>query len=225
MAKKTVYQPLLKQIGVKCDIVDYEYFPGFALSQKQKCIKSLHKAAETEGISNILEVSSKSTEMIGVSLSAFNLCLNIQGKSYSVEQLFQASKVFEKGGPFLDLLDVSSREAKTDERIKTSGNIIAFRLLNNDFPIEPKTFFYDWLYTSALLQNKDLLKRVLLYNAFTDIEFNEKKSLNCQAYSLALFCSICKNTKEFADKEMISKEEFFKLCQDEYNSRWQMMNE
>lgn len=221
MAKKTVYQPLSDKIGVKCSLIEYKYYSGFALSQKQKCIQSLHEAANKVGITQILEVSSKSTEIVGVSLSAFNLCMNVLGGKYTVEQLFQSSKVFEKGGPFTDLLNVTSKEAKTDERLKSSGNIIAFKLLDNKFPIEPKTYFYDWLYATALLQNKEILKKALDFQAFTDIEFNEKKSLNCQAYSLALFCSICKNHREFvADKEIIPKEEFLELCQDEYNSRW-----
>lgn len=176
MAQKTVYQPLLNEIGVKRTLVEYEYFSGFALSQKQKCISSLHKAAEKENITNILEVSSKSPNPIGVNLSAFNLSININNTLFCVEQVFQASKVFEKGGPYTDLLTVSSREAKRDPRLKESGNIIAFNVMGKDFPTEPKTFFYDWLYSNALLQNKDILKKALEYNAFTDIEFNEKKS-------------------------------------------------
>ena len=147
MAQKTVYQPLLNEIGVKRTLVEYEYFSGFALSQKQKCISSLHKAAEKENITNILEVSSKSPNPIGVNLSAFNLSININNTLFCVEQVFQASKVFEKGGPYTDLLTVSSREAKRDSRLKESGNIIAFKIIDKDFPTEPKTFFYDWLYS------------------------------------------------------------------------------
>ena len=220
MAKKTVYQPLSDKIGVKCTLIEYKYFSGFALSQKQKCIQSLHDAANKEGITQILEVSSKSKENIGVNLSAFNLYMNVQGKKYSVEQLFQSSKVFEKGGPFTDLLNVSSKEAKTDARLKTSGNIIAFKLLNNIFPIEPKTYFYDWLYASALLQNKSILNIALKYHAFTDIEFNEKKSINCQAYSLALCCSILQNKPEVINNDTFDKDIFYNFCINEYKSRW-----
>lgn len=220
MAQKTVYQPLINEIGVKRTLVEYEYFSGFALSQKQKCIKSLHQAASLKGIQSILEVSSKSTESLGISLSAFNLSLQVNEKNYCVEQLFQASKVFETGGPYTDLLKVSSREAKTDTRLKESGNIIAFNILGTNFPIEPKTFFYDWLYFSALLQNKDLFENALLYEAFTDIEFNEKKSINCQAYSLALGCSIIKNSNNLLNSETINRDDFLKLCASEYKNRW-----
>jgi hypothetical protein len=40
--------------------VEFEWFAGMATSQKQKSINSLHKNAESEGILNILEVSTKS---------------------------------------------------------------------------------------------------------------------------------------------------------------------
>ena len=220
MAQKTVYQPLTNEIGVKRTLIEYEYFSGFALAQKQKCISSLHKAAEKKGIKNILEISSKSPSPIGISLSAFNLSLKIDNTDFCVEQLFQASKVFERGGPYTDLLKVSSREAKRDQRLKESGNIIAFNIMGKDFSTEPKTLFYDWLYSNALLQNKNLLLKALEYNAFTDIEFNEKKSINCQAYSLALFCSIIKNNNKIIDSNNISKEEFFEICQKEYTIRW-----
>lgn len=40
--------------------------------------------------------------------------------------------------------------------------------------------------------HKNLHNDLLNYNAFTDIEFNPKKSLNCQAYSVAMFVSIYK---------------------------------
>lgn len=48
------------------------------------------------------------------------------GEGFSVESAFQAGKIFEKGGPYIDLLGVSSKIAKRDERLKNSGRIIAF---------------------------------------------------------------------------------------------------
>ena len=216
MAKKTIYQPRKDSIGVYRIVVEYEYFPGFALSQKQKCIKSLHDTAcRKYGISNILEVSTKSCSDCGTSLSAFNLSYN----NYSVEQLFQAGKIFENGGPYLDLLDKTSKEAKTDPRLKSSGKIIGFRLKDINFPTEPKTFFYDWLYSNALLQNKDIFKEALKFEAFSDIEFNEKKSLNCQAYSLALVCSMIKKQPAIIERMYIDKEDFLNLCLNEYMTR------
>src|SRR6266540_296198 len=134
----------------------------------------------------VLEVSSKSEDPLGVSLSAFNLTLRIGGsRRMSVESAYQGSKVFEKGGPFHELYDAPSREAKKEERLRGSGRLIAFNLLGEVWPIEPVTAFYEWLYITALLQNPDLSERVVVYKAFSDIAFNPKRSLNCQARAAA----------------------------------------
>jgi hypothetical protein len=173
--------------------VDFEWFPGLSASQKRRSVASLHAAArERTGIRRILEVSSKSEDRLGVALSAFNLLLAAPGlpRRMSVECAFQGSKVFEGGGPFTEIFAMSSREAKGDDRLRTSGRLVGFRFLDSDWPQEPKTAFYDWLYISALLQNPDLAEGAAAYSAFTDIEFNPRKSLNCQAHSVALYVSL-----------------------------------
>ena len=67
------------------------------------------------------------------------------------------------------------------------------------FPLEPKTYFYNWLYINALMRNKKLIQEILDYgyNAFTDIEYNPKKSINCQAQALAIGISLIKNKQIF----------------------------
>jgi len=195
MANRPVYMPKLDSIGVVVKDVDFTWFPGMSKSQKQKSIQSLHKAANELGMSTILEISSKSEEDIGVSLSAFNLMIKTkQSKSFSVETAFQSSKVFEKGGPYIDLLDKTSKEAKKDIRLKESGNLINFLFFKESFPLKPRTYFYDWLYINALHQSKELSKNITSFNGFTDIEFNPKKSINCQAYSAALYVSMFHNS-------------------------------
>ena len=52
--------------------------------------------------------------------------------------------------------------------------------------------FYTWIYLKSLEQKKELFNNLKFYNIFTDIEFNPKKSINCQAYSAALFISLLK---------------------------------
>lgn len=49
------------------------------------------------------------------------------------------------------------------------------------------TLFYDWLYITALHQNRKLSDQILAYDGFTDIAFNPLKSWNCQARSAALY--------------------------------------
>jgi hypothetical protein len=193
MAKRPVYIPQKTgKPGVSEADVEFHWFPGMSKSQKQKSITSLHEAAAERNIAPILEISSKSENESGVSLSAFNLLITTkkQKKTFSVESAFQSSKVFQRGGAYIDLLDKTSREAKQDVRLKESGNLTKFVFFNQEFPLKPRTFFYDWLYINALNQNETLADQMLKYSGFTDIEFNPKRSINCQAYSAALFVSL-----------------------------------
>ena len=177
----------------KEDNCEFTFYTGFALSQKQKSIESLHKQIlKKYSNAKILEVSRKSENPLGIALSAFNLTLPINNNEYPVENIFQSSKVFSNGGPYQDLLYVHPREAKRDERLKNSGKLISFELNSNIWEIEPKTLFYDWLYTHALYRNKRLTNEIIQYDTFTDIEFNPNKSFNCQARSVAIFVSLYK---------------------------------
>ena len=197
MAKRPIFTPNFNGFPY-VDTVDIEFkwHPGFAKSQLQKSIASLHAAAEKlNKISPILEISSKSTSRLGVSLSAFNLSLKtLSGQKMSVECAYQGSKVFENGGPYHELYSVSSLEAKTDDRLSNSGNLVAFNFCGEDFPTEPKTAFYDWLYMTGLYQKKrDFIKKLEVFQGFSDIVFNPNRSINCQARAAALFVSLSKN--------------------------------
>jgi hypothetical protein len=172
--------------------LDFDWYPGFAKNQAQKSIASLHAAAREKGLSPVLEISSKSDTALGVTLSAFNLTLQLGDRTMSVEVAFQGSKVFEHGGPFHDLYNVSSRDAKTDDRIRSSGQLVGFNLLGDEWPTEPQTCFYDWLYITALSQHAEAVREVGGFKAFSDIAFNPKKSLNCQARSAAVFVALSK---------------------------------
>ena len=109
----------------------------------------------------------------------------------SVECAYQGSKVFEGGGPYHDLYAVSSREAKKDPRLRNSGEVIAFDFLGESFPIEPQTAFYNWLYITALSQMDSRLEKELEeFEGFSDIAFNPKHSINCQARAVAVFVAL-----------------------------------
>lgn len=178
---------------------DFDWSGGFAVSQKQKNIAALHDAIMKKYGENALEISTKSLDEIGRSLSAFNLKLD----GVLLECVFQSSKVFEKGGPFRDLLDMSPKEAKRNERLKSSGKLIAFDFDSQRWELEPKTAFYDYIYVKSALSTftAEQLKETLdKYIWFTDIEFNPNKSINSQARSVALLKSIIINeAKSVAD--------------------------
>jgi len=193
MAKR-MYFTLSKDLIYEEKFVEFKFYNGFAVSQKQKSIDSLHEAIlDSDSNANILEVSSKSKNELGIKLSAFNLKLKIKGKLISVENIFQSSKIFEHGGPYKDLLYVTPIEAKKDERIRNSGDIIGFEFNNKNYPIEPKTLFYDWIYCNTLNLQPEIVKELTQYNTFTVIEFNHEKSINCQARTVAIFVSLYKN--------------------------------
>ena len=176
-------------------LVTFDWVPGIAISQAKKSIRNLHEAADKQiGLTKILEISTRSEVILGISLSAFNL--QFENKNFSVESAYQASKVFEKGGPYLDLLNLSSTEAKTDLRLKNSGLLIGFRFEGEDFAVASAPNFYDYLYIRSLLvfSDRHLLKS---YDGFTDIAFSQtsliyknKRAYNCQARSTAIFCTL-----------------------------------
>lgn len=194
MATRPIFTPSLKgKLLVWTHHVEFEWFPGMAMSQSRKSIASLHAAARKQiNVNDVLEISSKSPTEFGVALSAFNLMIRTvkHEREFSLECAYQASKVFERGGPFLDLLNMKSIDAKRDPRLNQNGRLIKFCFFGMDWDLEPRTAFYDWLYINALHKRRDLAEKVLTYRAFSDIAFNPERSINCQAYAAALYVSL-----------------------------------
>jgi len=121
MAKRSVYRVNnLNKDYIEEVEVEFKWYSGFSISQKQKSIRSLHNSYSKLYINDkLLEISSKSENDLGVKLSAFNLMIYTKdNKIFSVESAFQASKKFELGGPYLDILNKTSKEAKKDDRLK-----------------------------------------------------------------------------------------------------------
>lgn len=191
--------------------ITFSWNPGMAPSQKKKNIIALHEAAARNGLSPLLEISSKSERELGRKLSAFSLKLDIDNAQATIESVFQGSKVFERGGPYIDLYLASSRDAKRDPRLNDSGKLIGFQFQGRDFPLTPTTAFYDWLYISALFPHREWLKRIQKCAGFTDIEFNPQRSLNCQARSCATFVALQK--REQLDPAIKSFEAFKDILQ------------
>ncbi len=191
--------------------VEFKFFNGFSLTQKTKSIKSLHESAREIGIDNILEVSTKSENRLGWELSAFNLMVDFDDyKQISVESAFQGSKVFEESRQYADLYHVESIRAKKDPRLKNSGSIIGFNFQGVFWENQPMTAFYDWIYINALYNNRrDLVRELVEFSAFSDIEFNPKRSINCQARTCAILVSLVK--QELIEDALCSKERFIEM--------------
>lgn len=175
----------IRQGKVVSKMFSFEWFSGFSVSQKQKSIESLHDAIrKTDTDARPLEISTKSQEPLGRNLSAFHLMLN----HHALENVFQSAKVFENGGPYLDLLDVPPREAKHDERLRNSGCLKMFCFQGDEFPLVPSTVFYDYIYFAAVKESlaSEEINTISKYNFFTDIEFNPQKSINTQARAVSM---------------------------------------
>ncbi|AKG34880.1 DarT1-associated NADAR antitoxin family protein [Paenibacillus durus] len=215
MANRPIFMASNSDGFVESIDLAFDWYPGFSIKQKQKSVNSLHENFKKKyEKKRILEISSKSPTELGVSLSAFNLMIHTKNnKIFSVETAFQSSKVFENGGPYLDLLAATSREAKKDQRLKTSGRLICFQYFNRKWPLEPKTLFYDWLYINALALNHELSNQLLEYDSFSDIEFNPEKSINCQAKSAALYVSL--HNLNLLEKALSSTEDYLDIFSDE----------
>ncbi len=210
MAKRPVFVPLGTAEHLVNEIqVKFNWSSGFAPVQKKKNVAALHAAAEQKGLFPLLEVSTKSEEELGRRLSAFSLKIETDIGGISIESAYQGSKVFENGGPYRDIYGKDSREAKKDTRVRESGRLVQFNFFGQEWPLVPKTAFYDWLYLSTLRPHQEFLKRLFVYKGFTDIEFNPEKSINCQARTCALLVSLLKLSA--LDEALRSQQDFIDM--------------
>lgn len=211
MAKRPIFAPLYRgEQFILESYVEFSWHAGMSLKQKQRSIESLHTEASARfDLNRPLEISSKSDNPVGVALSSFNLKFVTQKyqRTLTVEAAFQGSKVFEGGGPYRDIFELSPKDAKRDARLRDSGSLKSFSFFGTVWPLNPRTAFYDWLYINALLKNEQLADEAGEYDYFTDIEFNPEKSVNCQARSAALYLSL---SRRGLLRDLIEKPEDFR---------------
>ena len=188
------------------EIVTFNYVKGLAFSQKCKNVLSFHTSIQEQFPNlRLLEVSTKSYNPLGVALSAFNLKLD----GRPVESIFHSSKVFDNGDCFEFVKDFAPLYAKKFVRENSIGDLRGYMFNGTELPLEPKSFFYDYIYISALMQHPEVSNSISEYDIFTDIEFNEKKGINCQARACAIYSYMLRTNS--VDKYMSSMEEFKKI--------------
>ncbi len=181
---------------------DFTWNPGLAPSQKRKNIKALHESIGEP----TLEVSTKAMNEFGQSLSPFNLKVD----GIPMETVYHASKKYEEAGPFVDLLFHKPLVAKRDPRHEDSGKLVAFELDEELFPLEPRTYFFNYLYYKAVQESikADKLDHLNDYTYFTDIEFNPNKGVSNQARAITLVKAIY---NKFGELPELTAEEFLEL--------------
>ena len=160
-----------------------EWNNGHLLRQERENIYNLHRWIDTNYGQKALEVSTKSETKLGVQLSSYSL----KKDGVFIENEFQAAKKYENGGPFLDLLRIKSKEAKRDARHRTSGTLIAYCKNGEEWPIKPSNAFYDYLYISSIIKNYGVDIDLTEYDWFTDIDYNPRDSIRCQARPIAVY--------------------------------------
>lgn len=191
MARRPVFipKPEGKHLVQECSF-DFVWASGFSETQKKKNIAALHAAAKKNGLTKVLEISTKSDDKVGRRLSAFSLRIEIGDAEYPLESVYQGSKVFESCGPFVEIFEYEPREAKRYIRALNCGRLVGFELEGHQYPLNPKNAFYDWLYIRALAHHVDWISENVEYDAYTDIEFNPEKQVNCQARAFAEYKSL-----------------------------------
>jgi len=196
MVTRPVFSPIYDHVGVKeTASAPFVWNPGFSMLQKQKNVVALHEAIKRQYPElRPLEISSRSRESIGVNLSAFKLGVWSHEKYYTVESVYQASKVFEGNkGPFPGLYEKKPSEVRDSLKLVSRGRIVSYQMGSDKWALMPTRAFYDWVYCRALYRNQTLVKGVRAFNCFTDIAFNPIKSVNCQAYAVSLYLSLMSN--------------------------------
>lgn len=199
MARRSVFvsrdeYPFFEEIAV-----EFDWFPGFALSQKRKSQISLHKNFQKRFPEHkVLEISSASLYSLGSALSAMSLTKMTSQGITSVESAFQSSRIYGSGdlqvGPFPEYMFLPGRECKRLVKEASKGQIsYRYHFDGMDFyaPEYHISLFYDYLYLNALLEDDNSVVSQALtdggYTAFTDLA---TLSLNCQARSAAIFVSL-----------------------------------
>ena len=201
MAIRSVYY--IKNNQILKDEIEIKWESGFAYSQKQKNIVTLHQAICTKFNTTkdqVLEVSTKSPLELGKMLSSINLKFKVNDREYFFESVYQSSKVFSNGllgvihhPEWIELESFDAKKASQSLNLP----LIEFNFNSRVFPLEPKTMFFDWLYISCIHQlNIKFLIEKYLY--FTDIEFNPSRMISTQAQALCKY-------KNLADQNLVEE--------------------
>ncbi len=203
--------------GVISIDVEFDWYPGVDSNGKKHSIRRLHKAGFlNHGILHVLEVSNISDSTLGRYLSAMNLMITLpNGKRVPLEVAYQSSKVFENGGPYLDILDQNQFTCKRDTRLRTSGALTGFNYFGAIWGLTKPLGFYDWLYINAFNQNfnvndaDDIINTQFVdYNGFTDIFYVPQHGGACQARTCAYIVNLLNGNEQDNFNKVVSVDGF-----------------
>ncbi len=191
MAVRKVYislaaYPYAKEISVT--------FPWSNKSKQQNVQAVLDSFHDVYPDVSALEVSLAASRPEGIHAAAMKLPLHLDAMEQDVPVgiVYEASKVFENGGPYVDLLQCSRQKVQKDPRLQQSGKCIRYCLQGTEFSMEPHPYaFFNWLYGCALRQNPEKTDDILKYRAFSDLDLGStKKDRNSPARAAAVYAGL-----------------------------------
>ena len=151
MATRTICFPISGYPYCREQPVTFTWIKG----SKRQNIRAVHDAVHTTDPDvSILEISSASVQPEGEAVSSLRLLLHLDSVAQDVpiSTVFEATKVFEHGGPFADLLTCEPPKVHKDTRLRTSGELLRYSLEESEYPTEPyPDSFFEWLYCLSLI--------------------------------------------------------------------------
>ena len=162
----------------------------------------------------VLEVSGTSKDELGRKIRSEILEKKISSLDITVpvSNVYRGSCVFEKGGPYPELYELSPQRAKSDRRLKEKGSLLYYYHEEAEYPKRPRAAFYSWIYINALLENRELAEQVIKYDAFSDINCSPGKKPFGAARGAAIFTALSRmklldSVKEFESfRRLVSME-------------------
>ena len=152
-----------------------------------------HDPAGAPANLHVLEISSRSGQMFGRTLSAMNLrAPDADGdRGTSVESVYQAAKCYGAGGP-AERPSPNGYEAKRIDRgRRAAGPLRGFEHQGTFWPAASGSAFYDRLWIRATLaQHGDRLGDLTSHDAYSDQFHRPGQSVACQARSAAMLAGL-----------------------------------
>lgn len=188
--------------------------PFECIFQEAKCFKMQGLIKNTEDIIDRLEFSDDKYVWEKIQINKAKELENFIENKYGKDDYY--IKILPKDDNPRELRAVLKAFMQANKNITLSHFYYKGEEFELHIDFKFKSFFYDFLYFRALRENlnENEIKEFLTFELFTDIEFNPKKSINCQARSCALYRFAFLNDKvDFYHK---NKENFKRLYKDAY---------
>jgi len=217
MAHRPLFIPFDHTPYVQSLNIEFQWHAGLSRAQRKRSITSMHNAIQKANWpGEILEISTASEQEFGQQLSAMNLMVTLEQNgetvTQSVESIYQSAKVFGQIGPHPEWLGLTGKQCKkaVQKVSKEHGLVTSFEWNGRTWPTSNIEGFYSWVYIQGLLQLDNGLERLNEYSGFTDIYFNPRKTINCQARTAAQAVQLYK--LNLIDDVIQTPDSFLEFC-------------